>query len=150
MARRAHDAPLTPRTDRRERVDVAVFNPDALPVWSPHWDRIEEAWLPAGGAIADEARHGIEQILNAYLRREAIARHVPFQQDIIKRIRGLRTAATNFAAVLDAFGQGDGSREARSRLTAFLVTAAEDEPHLDRVPRDLPASSMPLTWCWLT
>lgn len=137
MVRRAPDAPLTPRTDRRDRVDAAVYRPDALLVWSPQWDTIEKVWLPSGGMLADEARQDIEGVVNAYIRRETIARAVPFQQDIAERISRLRTAAANFAAALAAFGQGDGSREVRSRLTTFLVTAKEDEPHLERLPRDI-------------
>lgn len=137
MVRRAPDAPLTPRTDRRERVDVAVLNPDTLPVWSPQWEMVEKEWFPYGGTILDVARQDIEQAVTAYLRREAIARTVPFQRDIVDRINRLRKAAATFATAIEAFRQGDGSREARSRLTEFLVTASDDDPHLERLPRDL-------------
>lgn len=137
VTRRTSNAPLTPRTDRRDRLDVAVYRSGAWPLWTPQWDAIGNAWLPSDGAIADEARQDIEQVVNGYLRNETIARAVPFRQDIADRIRRLHTAAAAFAAALRAFRQGDGSREARSRLTACLVTAAEDDPHLERVPRDL-------------
>lgn len=137
MVRRAPDAPLTPRTDRRERGDVAVFNPDALPVWAPQWDTIEKAWLPGGVVLMGEVRQDIEAVINAYIRRESIAREVPFQSDIAERINRLRKATATFATALAAFSQGEGSREARSHLAARLVTAAEDEPHMERVPRDL-------------
>ena len=137
MARRASDAPLTPRTDRLDRVDVAVFTPDALPVWSPQWEMVEKAWLPDGGTISDVARQDIDLAVNAYLRREAIARNVPFRRDIAERINRLRKAAATFATAIEAFRHGDGSREARSRLTEFLVTASDDDPHMERLPRDV-------------
>lgn len=139
MARRAPDAPLTSRTDRRDRADVADFNPDTLPVWSPQWEAIEKAWFPDGGALSTEARQDIEQAVNAYMRREFIARTVPFHSDVKYRIEQIQKAAHIFANALSVFKQGDGSREALSRLTPFLATAADDDPHLERLPRDLDA-----------
>ncbi|MGQ3674671.1 hypothetical protein ACT6QH_04110 [Xanthobacter sp. TB0139] len=118
-------------------MDVAVFNPDALPVWAAQWEPVERAWLPDGGTISDTARQEIEQVVNAYIRRESIARNVHFQRDIAERINRLRKATATFATALAAFSQGEGSQEARSRLTTRLVADAGDEPHLERVPRDL-------------
>lgn len=118
-------------------MDIAVYGPDTLPVWSPQWHLIENAWLPDGGMISGEARQEIERAVSAYLRREAIARAVPFQGDIAGRIQRLRTAVATLARALEVFRQGEGSREARSRLSSFLVLAADDEPHLERLPRDL-------------